>query len=94
MPPQCLGLTDAHISITIYSSDVNRGGRSRVTVPPDERSTFACNDLTDHRADSSRYGLCECCLIESDVPNRSCNITRLDSRLADMALLSTIAFFD
>ncbi len=80
---------DAHVEITIYFSDREPVGPYRVTVPARRTKHLRFNDLTDpapipHDTDYAS-------VIESDVPI-VCQHTRLDSRQADNALLTTIAW--
>jgi|GEM_PF-156625 hypothetical protein len=82
---------DAHISITIYYSDREPGGPYRVTVPARRTQHLRFNDLTD--PEPIPRGTDYASVIESDVPI-VVQHTRLDSRQADMALLSTLAFSD
>ncbi len=83
------GDTDAHVQITIYYSDREPVGPYRVTVPARRTKHLRFNDLTDpapipHDTDYAS-------VIESDVPI-VVQHTRLDSRQADNALLTTIAW--
>ncbi len=83
------GDADAHVQITIYFSDREPVGPYRVTVPARRTKHLRFNDLTDpapipHDTDYAS-------VIESDVPI-VCQHTRLDSRQAQNALLSTIAY--
>ncbi len=82
---------DAHIVITIYYSDREPAGPYRVTVPARRTQHLRFNDLTD--PEPIPRGTDYASVIESDVPI-VVQHTRLDSRQADTALLSTIAFSD
>lgn len=80
---------DAHVEITIYYSDKEPVGPYRVTVPARRTKHVRFNDLTDpepipHDTDFAS-------VIQSDVPI-VVQHTRLDSRQAENALLSTIAY--
>lgn len=83
------GDTEAHVRITVYFSDRDPVGPYELTVPPRRTRHVRFNDLerpapipraTDYSS-----------VIESDVPI-VVQHTRLDSRQAENALLSTIAF--
>lgn len=83
------GDQDAHVQITIYYSDREPVGPYRVTVPARRTKHVRFNDLTDpepvpHATDYAS-------VIESDVPI-VVQHTRLDSRQAENALISTIAY--
>lgn len=82
---------DAHVLITIYYSDREPVGPYRVTVPARRTLHLRFNDLTD--PEPIPRGTDYASVIESDVPI-VVQHTRLDSRQADTALLSTIAFSD
>ncbi len=80
---------DAHVEITIYFKDREPVGPYRVTVPARRTLHVRFNDLKDpapipHETDYSS-------VIVSDVPI-VVQHTRLDSRQAANALLTTIAF--
>ena len=80
---------DAHVQITIFYSDKEPVGPYRVTVPARRTKHIRFNNLTDpepipHDTDFASA-------IESDVPI-VVQHTRLDSRQAENALLSTIAY--
>lgn len=81
---------DALVSITIFYSDREPAGPYRVTVPPRRTRHVRFNDLTD--PESIPLGTDFASVIESDVPI-IVQHTRLDSRQAENALLSTIAYF-
>ena len=79
----------ANIEITIYYSDRDPVGPYRTTVPPRRTLHLRFNDLKDPepiQADTDYASV-----IESDVPI-VVQHTRLDSRNAELALLSTVAF--
>jgi hypothetical protein len=80
---------DAHVAITIFFSDREPVGPYRVTVPARRTKHVRFNDLTDPEPipRDTEYAS----VIESDVPI-VVQHTRLDSRQAENALLSTIAF--
>jgi hypothetical protein len=82
---------EAHVVITIFFADREPAGPYRAVVPPRRTVHLRFNDLRDpetipHATDFSS-------VIESDVPV-VVQHTRLDSRQAASALLSTIAFAD
>jgi hypothetical protein len=80
---------DAHVEIVIYFSDREPVGPYRVTVPARRNRHVRFNDLTDPApipVDTDYASV-----IESDVPI-VVQHTRLDSRQAAEALLSTIAY--
>jgi hypothetical protein len=80
---------DAKIEITIYFADRDPVGPYRLTVPARRTKHFRFNELDDPEPipRATTYAS----VIESDVPV-VCQHTRLDSRQAENALLSTIAF--
>jgi hypothetical protein len=80
---------DAQVEIMIYFSDREPVGPYRVTVPPRRTRHVRFNDLKDpapipHDTDFAS-------VIESNVPI-VVQHTRLDSRQAENALMTTIAF--
>lgn len=80
---------DAHVSITVFFDDREPVGPYSVTVPARRTRHVRFNALEDpapipHDTDFAS-------VIESDVPI-IVQHTRLDSRQAELALLSTIAF--
>ncbi len=82
---------DAHVEILIYFSDREPVGPYRVTVPARRTRHIRFNHLDDpapipHDTDYAS-------VIESDVPI-VVQHTRLDSRQAENALISTIAYAD
>lgn len=80
---------DAHVQITIYFSDRDPVGPYRVTVPAKRTKHLRFNDLKDPA--SIPRGTDYASVIESDVPV-VVQHTRLDSRQASNALLTTIAY--
>jgi hypothetical protein len=81
--------TDAHVTITLYFSDRDPAGPYRVTVGARRTKHLRFNDLTDPEPVPLATDYAS--LIESDVPI-VVQHTRLDSRQAENALLSTIAY--
>ena len=80
---------DAHIKITIYFSDRDPIGPYRITVPARRTKHIRFNDLTDPEPIPRDTDYAS--IIESDIPI-VVQHTRLDSRQAENALLSTIAY--
>jgi len=80
---------DARVEITIYLSDREPAGPYRVTVPARRTMHLRFNDLEDPEPvpRDTEYAS----VIEADVPI-VVQHTRLDSRQAENALLSTIAY--
>ena len=83
------GDQDAHVEITIYYSDRDPIGPYRVTVPARRTRHVRFNDLRD--PEPIPRGTDFSSVIRSDVPIVAQH-TRLDSRQADNALLSTVAY--
>lgn len=83
------GPQDAHVSITIFYTDQHPVGPYRVVVPGERTKHVRFNDLSDPAPIPVDRDFAS--LIESDVPI-VVQHTRLDSRQAENALLSTIAF--
>jgi hypothetical protein len=81
--------TDAHVEITIYFADRDPVGPYKVTVPARRTLHLRFNNLTD--PEPIPKGTDYSSVFESDVPI-VIQHTRLDSRQADNALLTTIAF--
>ena len=83
------GDRDAHVAITIFFADREPVGPYRVTVSGRRTLHLRFNDLDDPRPipRSSDYAS----VFESDVPI-IVQHTRLDSRRAEVALLSTVAY--
>jgi hypothetical protein len=82
------GDEDAHVTLTVYFAD-REPIDYRVTVPPRRTLHQRFNDLED--PEPIPLGTNYSCVIESDVPI-VVQHTRLDSRQAENALLSTIAY--
>ena len=80
---------EAHIRITIYFSDREPAGPYRVTVPPRRTKHLRFNELNDPEPIPKDTDYAS--VIESDVPI-VVQHTRLDSRQAENALLSTVAY--
>lgn len=80
---------EAHVEITIFFADREPAGAYRVTVPARRTRHIRFNDLDDPAPipRATPYSS----VLESDVPI-VVQHTRLDSRQAENALLSTIAF--
>jgi len=83
------GSQDAHVSITVFYSDQSPVGPYRIVVPSERTKHVRFNDLSDPAPIPVDRDFAS--LIESDVPI-VVQHTRLDSRQAENALLSTIAF--
>ena len=80
---------EANVEITIYFSDREPAGPYRVTVPARRTLHVRFNDLEDPEPVPRDTDYAS--VIESDVPI-VVQHTRLDSRQAENALLSTIAY--
>jgi len=82
---------DAHVEIRIYFANREPAGPYHVTVPARRTRHVRFNDLADPEPipRSTDYAS----IIESDVPV-VVQHTRLDSRQADNALITTIAYAD
>jgi hypothetical protein len=80
---------DAHVEITVFFADREPAGPYRVTVPARRTRHLRFNDLKDPEPVPLDTDFAS--VIESDVPI-VVQHTRLDSRQAENALLSTIAF--
>ena len=80
---------DAHVEITVYFSDREPVGPYRLTVPARRTLHMRFNELEDPEPIPTDTGYAS--VIESDVPI-VVQHTRLDSRQAENALLSTIAY--
>jgi hypothetical protein len=83
------GDAEAHVEITIYYRDREPGGPYRVTVPARRTLHLRFNDLKDPEPIPRDTDYSS--VIRSDVPI-VVQHTRLDSRQAENALLSTVAF--
>jgi len=79
----------AQIGVTIYYTDREPVGPYRVTVPARRTRHVRFNDLSDPQPIPRDTPYAS--VIESDVPI-VVQHTRLDSRQADLALLSTVAY--
>lgn len=82
---------EAHVALTLYFSDREPAGPYRVVIPPRRTKHLRFNDLRDPEPVPRATDFSS--VIESDVPV-VVQHTRLDSRQAANALLSTIAFAD
>jgi hypothetical protein len=82
---------EAHVKIVVYFSDREPVGPFLITVPPRRTKHVRFNDLTDPEKIPIDTDFAS--VIESDVPI-VVQHTRLDSRQAENALLSTIAYRD
>ena len=83
------GDRDAHVAITVYFKDREPAGPYRVTVPARRTLHQRFNDL--HDPETIPRGTDYASVITSDVPI-VVQHTRLDSRQADNALITTIAY--
>jgi hypothetical protein len=83
------GDREAHVSITVFFSDREPTGPYRVVVPPRRTYHLRFNDLKD--PEPIPFDTDYSSVFESDVPI-VVQHTRLDSRRAEIALLSTIAY--
>ncbi len=81
--------SDAHVEITVYFADREPVGPYRPTVEARRTKHVRFNDLSDPTGIPRDTDFAS--VIESDVPV-VVQHTRLDSRQAENALLSTIAF--
>ena len=80
---------EAHVEITVFFSDREPVGPYRITVPPKRTKHLRFNELKDPEPIPTDTDYAS--VIESDVPI-VVQHTRLDSRQAENALLSTIAY--
>jgi hypothetical protein len=80
---------DAHVRITIFFSDREPAGPYSITVLARRTKHVRLNDLSDPEKIPAETDFAS--VIESDVPI-VVQHTRLDSRQAENALLSTIAY--
>jgi hypothetical protein len=83
------GDRDAHVEIMVFFADREPAGPYRVTVPARRTRHVRFNDLTDPEPIPRATDYAS--VIESDVPI-VVQHTRLDSRQADNALITTIAY--
>lgn len=80
---------DADVSITIFFADREPAGPYRLTVPARRTRHVRFNDLEDPEPIPKDTDYAS--VIESDLPV-VCQHTRLDSRQAELALLSALPF--
>jgi hypothetical protein len=80
---------EAHVAITVYFADREPAGPYRVSIPPRRTRHVRFNDLEN--PERIPRGTDYASVIESDVPIVAQH-TRLDSRQAENALMTTIAF--
>ena len=80
---------DAHLEITVFYADRDPGGPYRLTVPGRRTTHVRFNDLTDPEAVPRDTDFAT--VVESDMLI-VVQHTRLDSRQAENALMTTIAF--
>jgi hypothetical protein len=80
---------DAHVTITVLFADREPAGPYRVTVPARRTRHIRFNQLDDPEPIPKNTDFAS--VLESDVPV-VVQHTRLDSRQAELALLSTIAY--
>jgi hypothetical protein len=83
------GPADAHVRIQVFFTDREPAGPYRVTVPARRTRHVRFNDLRD--PEPIPRGRDYASLIDSDVPI-VVQHTRLDSRQAENALITTMAF--
>ena len=83
------GPAEAHVKITIYFSDREPVGPYAVTVPPRRTRHVRFNELDDPEPIPRATDYAS--VIESDVPI-VVQHTRLDSRQAENAIMTTVAF--
>jgi hypothetical protein len=83
------GDADAHVEIRLFFTDREPAGPYRVTVPARRTLHQRFNDLTD--PEQVPLDTDYASVIDSDVPI-VVQHTRLDSRQAENALLSTVAY--
>ncbi|MGD2137230.1 MAG: sensory rhodopsin transducer [Gammaproteobacteria bacterium] len=83
------GALDAHVAITVYFCDREPAGPYRFTVPARRTRHVRFNDLQDPEPVPLDTDFAS--LIESDQPV-VVQHTRLDSRQAELALLSTMGY--
>jgi hypothetical protein len=83
------GPADAHVEITLYYTDRPPVGPYRVTVPAERTVHLRFNELSDPEPVPRDTDYAS--VLVSDAPV-VCQHTRLDSRQAENALLSTVAY--
>lgn len=81
--------SDAHVNITVYYEDKEPVGPYRVTVESQRTKHVRFNDLND--PEPIPHDTPYASVIASDVPI-VCQHSRLDSRQAENALMTTVAF--
>jgi hypothetical protein len=80
---------DAQVAITVFFADRDPAGPYRITVPSRRTRHIRFNDFTEPQPIPRNTDFAS--IVESDVPI-VVQHTRLDSRQAALALMSTIAF--
>jgi hypothetical protein len=85
------GPAEAHVELTVFFADREPAGPFRVAVPPRRTLHLRFDDLRD--PEQIPRGIDFSSVLESDVPI-VVQHTRLDSRRAEIALLSTMAWGD
>jgi hypothetical protein len=80
---------DAHVEVTIFFKDREPAGPYRITVPARRTLHQRFNELSD--PEPIPKGVDYACTIDADLPI-VVQHTRLDSRQAETALITTIAF--
>lgn len=83
------GGQEAHVTITVFFANRDPAGPYRLTVAPQRTRHVRFNNLSDPEPIPTDTDYAS--VIESDVPV-VVQHTRLDSRQAELALISTIAF--
>ncbi|HXS27162.1 MAG TPA: sensory rhodopsin transducer [Steroidobacteraceae bacterium] len=83
------GTAEAHVKITVYFSDRDPAGPYAITVPARRTRHVRFNELTDPEPIPRATDYAS--VIESDVPI-VVQHTRLDSRQAENAIMTTVAF--
>jgi hypothetical protein len=83
------GETDAHVTLTLYFADRDPVGPYRLTVGARRTLHQRFNDLSG--PEPVPRGLTYACVLESEVPV-VVQHTRLDSRQAENAVMTTIAY--
>jgi hypothetical protein len=83
------GDRDAHVEITVFFADRGPAGPYRLSIPAGRTRHVRFNDLND--PEQVPRGVDYASVLEADVPI-VVQHTRLDSRRAELALLTTIAY--
>lgn len=83
--------SEAHVEAMVFFADRDPIGPFRLVVPPQRTRHIRLNDLDDPAAIPKGVGYS--CVIQSDIPV-VVQHTRLDSRQAQNALVTTIAFYE